>query len=165
MSRLTTPFFGVVLAGLFCWTAPAQPIIEQPSLTLSAAEKIVSACESLAKSKGWRVAIWVLDDNGEPVHMKRMEGAPAYDIQAAQMKAKTSRTWLSSSDPSDPKARFGKAIRAPQGQVVSVLSGSLPEAGGLPIIVDGKLAGTIGVSGAGAGDGQCAQAGLSAILK
>ncbi len=165
MSKLITPIFGVVLAGLFCGIAPAQPITEQPSVTLSAAEKIVSACESLAKSKGWKVAIWVLDENGEPVHMKRMEGASPYDIQAAQMKAKTSKAWMSSSDPSDPKSRLGKTVKGPQGQAVSVLSGSLPEAGGLPIIVDGKLAGAIGVSGAGAGDAQCAQAGLNAITK
>jgi len=32
----------------------AQAIIEQPSLTLDAAEKMVNACESLAKTKGWK---------------------------------------------------------------------------------------------------------------
>jgi len=156
----------IALPALCCATASAQPILEQPSLTLDAAVKMVNACESLAKSKGWKVSIWVVDDNGLPIHMKRMEGAPVQAITTAEMKAKSSKLWLGSTDPADPKSPLAKLIKEQRGQAISVLTNAFPEGGGLPVIVGGKFAGAIGVSGAdGASDTQCAQAAVDAILK
>jgi uncharacterized protein GlcG (DUF336 family) len=44
------------------------------------------------------------------------------------------------------------------------LQGAVPIEGGIPILVDGKIAGAIGVSGGTAPqDGQCAKAGADAI--
>jgi glc operon protein GlcG len=160
------PVLGCVCAAAWCGPASGQAVLEQPSITLNAAVKMVNACESLAKSKGWKVAIWVVDDNGLPVHIKRMEGASAQSIQTAEMKAKTSKSWQSVSDPSDAKSPLGKIVKEPPGQIESVLLGSLPAGGGAPVLVDGKLVGAIGVSGAGsAADGQCAQAAVNAVLK
>jgi uncharacterized protein GlcG (DUF336 family) len=118
--------------------------VDQPSITQEAAVKMVNACEALAKSKGWKVSIWVMDENEVAVHMKHMEGAPLAGIQSALMKAKTSKMWLSSSDPTDTKSLIAKMLKEPRGQVTSVLLGSIPEGGG-------KLVGAIGVSGADGG--------------
>ena len=150
----------------WCGHASAQVIADQPSITLDAAVKMIDACESLAKSKGWKVTIWVIDENEVAVHMKHMEGAPVIGIQIALLKAKTSRMWRSSTDPADAKSQIATTAKEPRGQIASVLLGSLPDPGGLPVITGGKLVGAIGVSGAGAAsDAQCAQAGLDAILK
>jgi len=47
---------------------------------------------------------------------------------------------------------------------VLALKGAVPVEGGLPIIIDGKLVGAIGLSGdTSEHDGQCAAAGLAAI--
>ena len=46
------------------------------------------------------------------------------------------------------------------------LEGAMPVQGGLPIVMDGRIVGAIGVSGAtGDQDTQCAQAGLEALKK
>jgi len=47
---------------------------------------------------------------------------------------------------------------------VLALKGAVPVEGGLPIIIDGKLVGAIGLSGdTSEHDGQCAAAGLAAL--
>jgi glc operon protein GlcG len=47
---------------------------------------------------------------------------------------------------------------------ILALPGAMPLEGGIPIIVDGKIAGAIGVSGATSQqDGTCAQAGVNAV--
>ena len=44
------------------------------------------------------------------------------------------------------------------------LPGATPLEGGLPIVVDGKIVGAVGISGAtSAQDGQCAKAGVDAL--
>jgi glc operon protein GlcG len=44
------------------------------------------------------------------------------------------------------------------------LQGIVPSIGGIPLVVDGKIVGAIGVSGGtGPQDGQCAQAGADAL--
>ena len=73
--KLRTVELACGLTMLFCGRMCAQNVIETPSVTLAASEKIVAACESLAKAKGWKMAIWVVDDNAEPVFVKRMQGA------------------------------------------------------------------------------------------
>ena len=48
----------------------------------------------------------------------------------------------------------------------SGLEGAMPVQGGLPIVMDGKIVGAIGVSGAtGDQDSQCATAGLEALKR
>lgn len=166
MLRRSVLTVAVALPVLWSGHASAQAILDQPSITLDAAVKMVNACETLARSKGWKVSIWVVDDNGLPVHMKHMEGAPIQGIQTAQMKAKTSKIWLSSSDPADSKSPIGKMTKDARGQIMSVLLDAFPDGGGLPVIVGGKFVGAIGVDGAdGASDAQCAQAAVDAILK
>jgi glc operon protein GlcG len=69
-------------------------------------------------------------------------------------------------------ARFKRPTKAFQdvlaaggeGLRVLALQGAIPIDGGVPIVVDGKIVGAIGVSGGtSAQDGQCAAAGVSAI--
>lgn len=166
MLRRAARTLAIALPAIWGEHASAQALMDQPSITLDAAVKMVNACEALAKSKGWKVSMWVIDENEVAVHMKHMEGAPLEGIQLALMKAKTSKVWLGSSDPADAKSPLGKMIKEPRGQVTAVLLNALPEGGGLPVMVGGKFAGAIGVSGAdGSSDAQCAQAGLDAILK
>jgi glc operon protein GlcG len=140
--------------------------VDQPSLTLDSAVKMVSACESLAKSKGWKVVMWIVDENGVPVHVKRMDGAPARAIHEAQLKSTASMQWGVATDPADPNSSIGKMLKDTRGQVQAVLLNTLPEGGGVPVMADGKVAGAIGVAGAGgAFDAQCARVALDALGK
>jgi glc operon protein GlcG len=47
---------------------------------------------------------------------------------------------------------------------VLALEGAVPVEGGVPLLIDGRIAGAIGVSGGtSAEDGQCAQAAVNAL--
>ena len=52
----------------------------------------------------------------------------------------------------------------PRGAGTGLCGGAVPVEGGIPLLMDGKIIGAIGVSGAtSAQDGQCAQAGVNAL--
>ena len=52
----------------------------------------------------------------------------------------------------------------PTGPRILALDGAVPVNGGLPILIDGRIVGAVGVSGGtGAQDAQCAQAGVNAL--
>jgi uncharacterized protein GlcG (DUF336 family) len=58
----------------------------------------------------------------------------------------------------DALAAGGESLR------ILALQGAVPIEGGIPLVMDGKIVGAIGVSGAAsAQDGQCAKAGADAI--
>ena len=145
--------------------AAAQPIIDEASITLDAAVKAANACEALAKSKGWKVTIWIADDNDVPVYIKHMDGALIEGIHTAELKTKSVKVWLSTSDPAAPDSRIGRSIKTTEGQIMNILLGAFPNTGGVPLFDGGKYIGAMGVGGAGAGDGTCAQAGADAIMK
>lgn len=158
-----------LLVMFFCGAAGcgwAQALMEQPSLTLESATKMVMACDSMAKAKNWKVAMWVVDEAGVAVHIKRMEGAPARAIHEAQIKSESSQRWGASTDPADPTSPISRMLKESHGQADAVLLNVLPEGGGLPVKIDGKVAGAIGVAGAGsAADAQCARAAVDALRK
>lgn len=164
---------GLAAGALLAGSAHAQNIAEGASITLDAAVRAADACEALARSKNLKVAIWVADDNGVPVHMKAMEGMvmPA-GIYTAQMKTKTAKIWGSTTSPNDPKGLIGQTLKTPDGVVMNILLGAFPDEGGEAIFIGGpdafrggKLIGSIGVGGAGDFDEDCARAGVAAISK
>jgi len=62
-----------------------------------------------------------------------------------------------------PTKAFEEAVAGGRTVVLS-LPGAIPLEGGLPLVVDGKIVGAVGVSGAtSAQDGQCAKAGVEAL--
>ena len=64
-----------------------------------------------------------------------------------------------------PTKAFQDALTStPDGLRILGIEGAVPVEGGLPIVVDGKIVGAIGVSGGtSAEDGQCAKAAVDAL--
>jgi glc operon protein GlcG len=119
---------------------------------------MIGACEELAARNHWLVAIWVLDDSGTPAAFARMEGAPVLAVETAQEKAKTALRI------GHPSGDIGAGID--QGQLQLLGLHLLAMKGGLPLLVDGRVAGAIGVGGAeSAQDEECARAGVEALSK
>jgi glc operon protein GlcG len=138
--------------------APDSPWIVHRSVSVAAAQKMIGACEELAARNHWIVAIWVLDDSGTPAAFARMEGAPVLAVETAQEKAKTALRI------GHPSGDIGAGID--QGQVQLLGLHLLAMKGGLPLLVDGRVAGAIGVGGAeSAQDEECARAGVDALSK
>jgi glc operon protein GlcG len=138
----------------------AQDIIPYGApISLEQARKVVAAAEAEAKKQKWPVAIAVVDASGHLVAFARMDDTQLGSIEVALQKAKTSALFRRSTKVFEDALISGGAnlrvLKAPQ---------ILPIEGGLPIIVDGKVIGAVGVSGVKPNeDGQTAQAGLSGL--
>ena len=148
--------FGVV----FCTIAPhgamaqAMPNPYGPGVTVETARKVASAAIAEARKNGWFVSVAIVDTAGDLVYFERMENAMSASVVVSQEKARTS-------------ARFKRPTKAFE----DVLAGGrqpgvTPVEGGIPLIIDGKIVGAIGVNGASSPqDSQCAQAGVDTLGK
>ena len=130
-------------------------------IELAAAKKVMAAAEAEARKQKWPVAIAIVDNAGMLVMFQRLENTQLGSVQIALEKAKTSALFRR------PTKAFEERI-ADGGVNLKLLKlpGGLPMEGGLPIIVDGKVIGGIGVSGvASTQDAMVGQAGLDALAK
>ena len=75
------------LAPLFAGNASAQMVIDKKVISADAARRIAEGCEAFAKSKGWHVSVWVLDETLTPLYFYRMQGTPMFTVKPALAKA------------------------------------------------------------------------------
>jgi uncharacterized protein GlcG (DUF336 family) len=136
--------------------APPPPPPYGPPITLEQAKKVMVGAEAEAKKNSWNVVMVVLDSGGNLVMLQRMDGAQFGSIEVAKDKAYSAVAFRR------PTKAFDDALA--QGGVnlrILKLSGATPLEGGIPIVVDGKLIGAVGVSGVtSAQDAQIGRAGI-----
>src|SRR5438067_10602431 len=127
-------------------------------ISLDAAKKVMAAAEAEATKNNWPMAIVILDSTGHPVMLHRLDNTQYGSIRVAEDKAQTALDFRRPSKVfEDLVAQGGIGMRT------LGLRGATPLEGGVPIIVDEKIIGAIGVSGAaGTQDGQVAKAGAAA---
>jgi uncharacterized protein GlcG (DUF336 family) len=136
----------------------AAPPAYGPPISMEQAQKAAAAAIATAKENNWPVAIAIVDSGGQLVHFQKIDNTQHGSIEIALDKAKTA---VSLKRPTkvlqDAVAQGGGGLR-----LLAVRS-ILPLEGGVPILVDGKLIGGIGVSGVTSEqDAQVAQAGADA---
>jgi glc operon protein GlcG len=138
--------------------APAPPPPYGPSITLEAAKKAMAAAEAEATKNNWNVVITIVDAGGHVVMMQRANNTQYASIRIAEGKARTAVEFRRPTKAlEDTIAGGGAGLR-----LLSV-EGATPLEGGVPIVVDGKIIGGIGVSGvASKDDAQIAMAGAAA---
>jgi glc operon protein GlcG len=103
------------------------------------------------------MVIAVVDDAGHLIYLEHMDDAQIGSIEVAQGKARTAVRFRR------PSKVLEDALAANHLEVIT-LGDITAIRGGLPIMVDGRTAGAIGVSGGAAEqDEQCAEAGLAAL--
>ncbi len=151
-----------VLAGAVAFAAGiAQAQIPQygNNVNLEQARKAVAAAEAEARKNGWPVAITVVDNAGQLVLFQRMDNTQTASVQVAQDKAVSAAMYRRPTKAmQDAMAAGGAGMRFLNLKNASVVDG------GIPLTVDGKIVGAIGVSGVAADqDGQCAAAGVAAL--
>lgn len=127
-------------------------------IALAEAKRVLVAAQAEAARNKWNVAIAVVDSGGHLVSFERMDSTQYGSVEVAQDKARTAVSFRR------PSKAFQDTIAAGgDGMRMLKLTGAIPIEGGLPIIVNGKIVGAIGVSGVtSAQDGQIAAAGLKA---
>ena len=137
-------------------SAQERPPYGNP-ISVDQAKRIAAGALAESKKNNWRMAISIVDNHGFPVYFERMEDTQTASIQIALDKAKSAAMFRR------PTKAFEEGIA--KGRVALLgLTGAMPIEGGLPIMVDGRVIGGIGVSGANADqDAQAAQAGLNAL--
>lgn len=134
------------------------PLIAKYTLSLASAKQIGQAAEQWAVDAGLHVVIAVTDDGGTLLYLARMEGAPLGSVQIAQRKAHTS-------------IQFGCESKYFQTELTAGGMGMLgldvvPFEGGVPLLVDGKVVGAIGISGGTTEqDGSVARAGADKLAE
>jgi glc operon protein GlcG len=129
-----------------------------PSITLEIAKKTTAAAIVFARENKWDMAVAIVDTAGILVYFEKMDDTQAGSVVIAQAKARSAALFKRPTKAfQDTLATGGDGLR------VLGLEGAVPVEGGVPLFIDGKIAGAIGVSGGTSSqDGQCAQAGVAA---
>ncbi len=135
--------------------------IESKMIGLTAAQRVLDAAVAFAASQGQAMCLAIADPSGLPILTARMDGAPRLSVQIAQDKAysvasfgglATDAWWDMIKD--EPALVHGLT----QTDRLTIFGG------GLPLLADGELVGTIGVSGGTADqDREVAAAGAAAL--
>jgi glc operon protein GlcG len=142
--------------------APPPPQIPYGApISLEQAKKVMAGAEAEATKNKWSMVIVVLDSGGHPVMLERMDGTQLGSIDAAKDKAYSAVLYRRPTKVfQDLLAQGGANVRLLR------LSGASPLEGGIPLVIDGKIVGAIGVSGAASEqDAQVAKAGAEALTK
>ena len=130
-----------------------------PSITLDVAKTAAAAAIAEARGHSWNMAVAVVDTAGLLVYFEKMDDTQAGSVLIAQAKARSAALFKRPTKAfQDTLAAGGDGLR------VLGLEGAVPVEGGVPLLVDGRIAGAIGVSGGtSAEDGVCAAAAVNAL--
>jgi glc operon protein GlcG len=128
-------------------------------ISLEDAKKVAAPALAEARKNNWLMAVAIVDPSGNLIYFEKMDN-----------------TQLAASDIAVAKARAAAVLKRPtkalqdalaaggDGLRILGLPDSVPVEGGIPLLIDGKIVGAIGVSGqASSQDAQCAQAGANAL--
>ena len=130
-----------------------------PVITLEQAKKVAATAEAEARKNKWNVYIVVVDSSTNLVLMQRMDDAQLGSLNVAQKKAFTAAAFKRST-----KVFEDGIVKGGIGMRILGNDQAMPIEGGLPIFVNGKIVGAIGVSGVTSEqDGIVAKAGAEAL--
>jgi uncharacterized protein GlcG (DUF336 family) len=125
-------------------TQAENVVFEKASITSTGARRVIDAAKAEAASLGIPVAVAVLDDSGILKAFERMDGSALVNIQSAQDKAYTAVGLGMASHKWYPMIKDDPALLA---GVVGAIDRLVIFGGGVPIKVDGRLVGSVGVGG------------------
>ena len=165
MVKLTTTLKMLICAGglalLMALPAKAQtpPPPYGPPIGIENARKVMAAAEAEAVKNNWAVVIVIIDSGGHLVMLHRRDDVQLSSIEISQGKAKTALMFKRPSKVLDDAISGGGP-----GLRFLALKDIVPLEGGIPLLLDGKIVGAIGVSGVlSSQDAQTARAGAEAL--
>jgi glc operon protein GlcG len=152
-----------VLALLLVITASAAIAQGPPPygmpISLENAKKAAAAAVAESKKNNWLMAVAITDVGGDLVYFEKMDGTQTGSVRVAQDKARSAALFKRPTKAfQDALAGGGAGLR------ILALEGATPVEGGLPLVMDGKIVGAIGLSGGTSDqDGVAAKAGADAV--
>ncbi len=128
-------------------------------VTTELAKRVVAAALAEARANNWTMAAAVVDPGGVLVYFEKIDDTQNASPRIAIDKAGSAALFRR------PTKTFQDSVeRGGIGLRVMMLRAAIAVEGGVPIVVDGKIVGGLGVSGGTAEqDGQCCKAALEAI--
>ena len=136
----------------------AKKAMTHEEISADTAEKITKVCLDFAAQNKIAVSVFILAPSGQVVHAHRMDGQNPVNVETALWKAQTALKTHGSTHAA--ANRYADDIT---GELTRIKFDAYWVSGGLPIVVDNVLIGSIGVGGSGL-DEECANAGLTAVL-
>lgn len=127
------------LAATLASSAAAQTTTKNV-ISLAAAERIADAAHTEAQRRGATVVIVVVDDGGYPIVLRRLDDTQVASVDVGIGKARTAAIFRRPSKVFEDQVRNGRVAAL-------ALPGATPLQGGVPIELNGKVIGAIGVSG------------------
>jgi uncharacterized protein GlcG (DUF336 family) len=155
---------GVCLSLLLMIFAMTGAVAQMPNpygapISLEHAKKAAAPAMAEAAKNGWNMAVAIVDPGGNLVYYEKMDNTQLGSANIAIDKARSAALFKR------PTKAFQDALAAGgDGLRILRLQGAVPVEGGFPLVMDGKIVGAIGVSGAtSAQDAQCAKAGADSV--
>jgi uncharacterized protein GlcG (DUF336 family) len=150
------------LALVLCLLGSAVAQMPNPygvSISVEDARKAAALSLAEARKNNWTVAVAVVDPSGNLVYYEKMDNTQLGSANVSVDKARSAALFKR------PTKAFQDALAAgSDGLRLLRLQGATPIEGGFPLVLDGKIVGGIGVSGAtSAQDAQCAKVGADAF--
>ncbi len=129
------------------------------SISVDDARKAAAPALAEAAKNNWKVAVAIVDPGGNLVYYEKMDNTQLASANISIDKARSAARFKR------PTKAFQDALAAGgEGLRVLALEGAVPVEGGFPLVMDGKVVGGIGVSGAtSAQDAQCSKAGADSL--
>jgi uncharacterized protein GlcG (DUF336 family) len=141
----------------------ARPELPPPSITLAEARAVIDGAIAYASEAMMSLAVAVVDAAGNVVSADRMDGAALQNIRFAEGKAFAAALYRQTTDElaelykTRPDRFFG---------IMNMYPGIYLVGGGLPLAVEGRLVGGVGVAGLPEGiDEKSALAGIAAWMR
>jgi glc operon protein GlcG len=128
-------------------------------ISLENAKKAAAPALAEAAKNNWNMAVAIVGPSGDLIYYEKMDNTQLGSANVAIDKARSAALFKR------PTKAFQDVLAAGgDGMRVLRLQGVVPIEGGIPLVMDGKIVGAIGVSGAtSAQDAQCAKAGADTI--
>lgn len=133
-------FMAVVLSTLAGPVLVHAQLVEKTALTLDGAKQIAAVAVAKAKAEGARVVIAVVDEGGSLLLLERLDDTQVASVNVGIDKARTAAIYRRPSKVFEDQVKNGRVSAL-------ALHGAVALQGGVPIIVNGKVIGAVGVSG------------------
>ena len=162
MSKKTVVRFAVIVSLVVVALGSALAQMPNPygmPISLENAKKAAAPALAEAAKNNWNMAVAIVDPGGNLVYYEKMDNTQLGSANVAIDKARTAALFKRPTKAlQDALAAGGDGLR------ILKIQGATPVEGGIPLVMDGKIVGAIGVSGASsAQDAQCAKAGADAL--
>jgi len=128
-------------------------------INLETAKRVATAAIAEVKKNNWTMAVAIVDTAGDLVYFEKIDGTQTGSVRVSMDKGRSAALFKRPTKAwQDALATGGDGLR------VLGLQGAVPVEGGLPLLMDGKIVGAIGVSGGSAAqDGVAAKAGADSL--